>query len=82
MPVNGLLWLIWSFILAYTISKLLPKFSFKETIVLAWLSAFVMMWFTLYNLQTLPLPLLLFAIPLSFLEVFVAGVIIKKLSKS
>lgn len=42
---------------------------------------FFMMWITVYNLQTLPLDLLLFAIPLSVLEVLFAVVIIKKVSK-
>jgi hypothetical protein len=79
LPINGILWMIWSFILAYIIFKLLQKFSFKETILLAWLPAFLMMWITIYNLQTLPLILLLFAVPLSLLEVFIACLIIKKI---
>ncbi len=81
LPLNGILWMIWSFALAYFIFKLLQKFSFRESIVLTWLSAFLMMWITMYNLQTLPLALLLFAIPLSFLEVLIAAVLIKKILK-
>ena len=78
-PLNGILWMVWSFILAYIISRLIQKFSFKETIFLSWLPAFLMMWITIYNLQTLPLQLLLFAVPLSLLEVFVAGIFIKSI---
>jgi hypothetical protein len=77
LPINGILWLIWSFGLAFLIFRLLKKFSFKETILLSWITAFVMMWITTYNLQVLPLGLLLFAIPLSLFEVYVAGRIIK-----
>ena len=78
LPVNGVLWMIWSFVLAYMIFRLLERFSFWQAIGLVWLSAFVMMWITLYNLQVLPMGLLMFAVPLSLIEVAVAGVIIEK----
>lgn len=78
LPSNGVLWMVWSFLLAYIIFELLQKFSFKKTLVLAWILAFVMMWIPLYNLQVLPLSLLLFAIPLSIIEVSVAGIVVKK----
>ena len=81
LPLNGIFWLIWSFILAYVIFKLLQKFSFAEAMILAWLTAFVMMWLTIYNLQVLPLALLWFAVPLSMVEVLVAGWIIKSFNK-
>jgi hypothetical protein len=77
-PVNGVLWMIWSFILALVIYQLLDKFSFIQTLIVAWLAAFVMMWITIYNLQVLPLMLLLPAVPLSILEVIIAQVIINK----
>jgi hypothetical protein len=81
-PVNGILWLVWSFALAYVLFRLMEKFSFTQAIFLAWLSAFFMMWITVYNLQTLPLGLLIFAVPLSLLEIFVAAYIHQKFSKS
>jgi hypothetical protein len=79
LPINGMLWTVWSMFLAYMIFKLLQKFSFKETAALSWLTAFVMMWITSYNLQVLPISLLLFAVPLSLLEVAVAVFLIKKI---
>ena len=75
LPFNGILWLVWSFILAYVIIELLKYFSFLHTLLIAWLAAFVMMWITVYNLQVLPLKLLLAAVPLSLLEVVVAELI-------
>jgi hypothetical protein len=81
LSINGILWLIWSFGLAFLILKLLEKFSFKETIFLSWISAFLMMWITTYNLQVLPVGLLIFAIPLSLFEVYVAGKIIRYFKK-
>ena len=81
LPLNGILWIIWSFLLAYVTFRLLQKFSFRDALCLAWLAAFVMMWITIYNLQVLPLRLLLAAVPLSLAEVAIAGVILKKMEK-
>lgn len=79
LPINGFLWMVWSLLLAYILTRLLRRFSFTEAVFIAWLAAFVMMWVTVFNLQVLPLVLLIFAIPLSLLEVAIAGIIIKKL---
>jgi len=78
LPVNGILWMAWSFGLAYVIFELLKYFSFKQTFFIAWLSAFVMMWISLYNLQVLPIRLLAVAIPLSIAEIMIAEFIIKR----
>jgi hypothetical protein len=81
LPVNGILWVIWSFILSYFIFKLLQKFSFIETMFLTWLTAFMMMWITIYNLQVLPPMILIFTTPFSLLEIWVAGIIIKRITE-
>lgn len=82
LPVNGILWMVWSFGLAFIIYKLSQKFSFRETLWIAWLSAFPMMWIVAYNLQVLPLGLLMAAVPLSLIEVAVAELIMFKLFKT
>ena len=79
LPLNGALWMVWSFILAYAIFFLLRHMSLKRAMLLAWLTAFVLMWVTAFNLQVLPVKLLMAAVPLSLLEVAVAGLIIKTL---
>jgi hypothetical protein len=81
-PFNGILWLFWSFILVFLMFVLLKKFSLFETIAISWLFSFVLMWIVVYNLQVFPLRILIFSVPLSLLEVFVAGVIIKNLMKN
>jgi len=80
-PVNGILWMVWSFLLAYLIYKLLQKYSLRETIILSWIPAFLMMWITIYNLQVLPVSLLLIAVPLSVLEIYVSVLILVKFWK-
>ena len=77
-PLNGVLWTVWSFLLAYLIFSFLEKYSFQKTIWLSWISAFLMMWITIYNLQVLPIILLLFAVPFSLIEVVIAILIIKR----
>lgn len=77
-PVNGFIWFVWSLVFAVIISKLLSKFSRRETLIIAWVVGFLMMWLTLFNLQVLPIALLIFAIPLSLLEAWLAIVIIKR----
>jgi hypothetical protein len=79
LTINGILWMLWSFIFAYVLFRLAMKFSFWETIILGWLVGFVMMWIVIYNLQVLALELLIFAIPLSLIEVIIAVLIILRI---
>ncbi len=79
VPVNGILWTVWSFVFAAVIAKLLTKFTFLETVGYAWLAGFVLMWISLYNLQVLPRGLLYFALPLSLLEVAVAAYLVHRI---
>ena len=80
LPINGILWTIWSAIVAYVLYELMAVLHFKKALVFTWLLAFPAMWIVVYNLQTLPLKLLWAAIPLSIVEVYVAGLIIKKIT--
>jgi hypothetical protein len=82
LPLNGMLWVMWSFIMAYILHALLEQFSFLKAMILAWLACFVMMWIVVYNLQALPLLLLTAAIPMSVLELVIAQLIIVKLTKT
>ena len=75
LPLNGIIWMVWSFILAFLIYWLLQKYTFTQMLIFSWLAAFVLMWLTLFNLQVLPLQLLIVAIPFSLVEILVAGFI-------
>ncbi|MFO1034283.1 MAG: hypothetical protein U1E15_09500 [Hyphomicrobiales bacterium] len=77
-PLNGVLWLVWSMIFACIIQQLLSRFSFGRSVAMAWVAGFPMMWITLFNLQVLPLGLLVFALPLSIVEVLVAALILTR----
>jgi hypothetical protein len=79
-PVNGAVWGIWSMLFAITIYMIAKKFSLFPTTLVAWLAGFVLMWLVTGNLGVLPYGILIYAIPLSLLESFIAAWIIKKLS--
>lgn len=78
-PVNGGLWGVWSLLFAAAVSVIAKKFTLFQTTLLAWFVGFVLMWVVVGNLGVLPLGLLPFAVPLSFLEAFGAALIVKKL---
>jgi hypothetical protein len=79
-PVNGAIWGIWSLLLAMVIFILAKKFTLVETTFISWIVGFVLMWIVIGNLGVLPYDILYFAIPLSFLEAFIAAWIVVRLS--
>jgi hypothetical protein len=78
-PVNGAVWGIWSLFYAIAIFFIAKKFTLVQTTFLSWFVGFVLMWLVVGNLGVLPYRLLLYAIPLSLLEAFLAALIIKKI---
>ncbi len=81
-PINGAVWGIWSLCFAISIFIIAKKFSLLQTAILSWFVGFVLMWIVIWNMSVLPTRLLLFAVPLSLLEAFLASFIIKKLTGS
>jgi len=80
-PINGAVWGFWSLCFALAIFIISKKFSLLQTSILSWFVAFVLMWIVIWNMDVFPLGILLFSIPLSLLETFLASFIIKKLTK-
>jgi len=79
-PINGAIWGLWSLLFAIAIFIISRKFTFVQTALLSWFTGFALMWVVIGNMGVLPGGLLLFALPLSLLEAFVASLIIIKLS--
>jgi hypothetical protein len=78
-PVNGAIWGLWSLLFAVSIFIVSKKYSLLQTAAYSWFVGFVLMWVVIGNLGVLPYGLLLYALPLSLLESFVAAYIIRKL---
>lgn len=79
-PINGALWGVWGFVFAGMIYLLSRQFSLLNTVIIGWVMGFVLMWITLWNLSVLPIGLLVYAVPLSLLEVLVAAYLCKRLA--
>lgn len=79
-PLNGAVWGLWSLMFAIVILIISKKFSLIQTTLLAWFAGFWLMWVVVWNMGVLPLQILIFAIPLSLLEVFLASFIMHKLT--
>jgi hypothetical protein len=80
-PLNGAIWGIWSLLFAISIYIISRKYNLIQTALISWFYGFVLMWVSLGNLGVLPFSLLVFAIPLSLLEAFIASFIIHKLDE-
>ena len=78
-PVNGMVWVLWSFMLAGLVVVLLRRVRFVEALITAWCAGFVMMWLVIGNLAVLPLGILAVAVPWSMLEVAVAALIVRRI---
>jgi hypothetical protein len=74
-PINGAVWGLWSLCFAIVIFIIAKKFSLLQTTFLSWFAGFVLMWIVTWNMSVLPIGLLLFAVPLSILEAFLASFI-------
>jgi hypothetical protein len=79
-PINGAVWGIWSLCFAIAIFIMAKKFSLFQTTLLSWFVGFILMWIVIWNMSMLPTGLLLFAVPLSLLEAFLASFIIHRSS--
>ncbi|MFY8020155.1 MAG: hypothetical protein ACOVP1_03110 [Bacteroidia bacterium] len=79
-PENGMIWGLWSMVYAAVLFVLMKRFTLQESFLLGWVIGFLMMWLVIGNLGVLPMNLLIFAIPLSLLETYLACLIIQKLS--
>ncbi len=81
-PVNGAVWGIWSLVFAICIYIVSRKFNLLQTTFLSWVVGFVLMWLVVGNMGVLPFEILFYAVPASMVEVFLASLIIVKMSAS
>lgn len=79
--INNAMWGVWSFLMALVIVYLTTRLRLLETIGMVWITAFVMMWVVIGNLNVLPYSLLVYAVPLSLLEVAVAVLLSRMIQK-
>ncbi len=76
---NNMVWALWSFVFAGLIYWATRRMKIWEAIGFMWLAGFVMMWLVTGNLAVLPYGILVFAVPLSIIEVILAAFIVVKI---
>ena len=81
-PINGAIWGIWSLCYAILIYITSKNHTLLQTTLISWFFGFILMWLVIGNMNVLPFAILPYAIPLSFLESFIASYIIKKSSST
>lgn len=79
-PINGAIWGLWSLLFAIAILVISRRFTLAQTTGLAWFVGFVLMWVVTANMAVLPMGILIFAVPLSFLETFLAALAITRVA--
>jgi hypothetical protein len=80
-PVNGMMWMVWSFLMAGTTFAISRRFNVPQTTLIAWVMGYVMMWVVIGNLSVLPVGTLPIAVPFSFVEALGAAFICRKLAR-
>jgi hypothetical protein len=80
-PINSIVWMLWGFILASIIFILSKKFKPLQTAFISWLAVFVILWIVLWNIDMLPINILWYNIPLSFIEIYIGVLICNKVSQ-
>ena len=79
-PVNGMMWMGWSFLAAAVVFAVSRRFGLWQTTFIVWSAGYVMMWLVIWNLLVLPLGILPVAVPFSFVEALGAAFICRKLA--
>ncbi|MBM4270772.1 MAG: hypothetical protein FJ139_01235 [Deltaproteobacteria bacterium] len=79
-PENGMIWVAWGFLFATAIYFISRKFNLMHTTLISWFMVFVLMWIVTWNLNVLPIAILIYAVPLSLLEALIGAYICKKIS--
>jgi hypothetical protein len=77
-PVNGAIWGLWALIFVTVLSLLTTKFNALASALISWVIGFVLLWLAMWNMGILPSGLLYWAVPWSFIEVFVAALICRR----
>jgi hypothetical protein len=80
-PVNGMMWMVWSFLIAGATFAISRRFSLWQTTFIAWTMGYVMMWVVVWNLSVLPLGTLPIGVPFSFIEALGAVIICRRLAR-
>ena len=78
-PLNGAVWALWAFVFVAFLTLVSTKFDVISSTIISWSLGFVLLWVAVWNMGILPSGLLYWAVPWSFVEVYVAALIISRI---
>ena len=78
-PVNGLVWVIWTFIFCAVLTTLNMRFNALRSTIICWVTGFGLLLIAMWNIGILPKGILYWAVPWSFVEVYVAAFICNRI---
>ena len=78
-PVNDAVWVLWVFIFVTCLTWLITQLDVLKSAIIAWMIGFVLLWIAMRNMGILPKGILYWAIPWSFIEVYVAAFISRRI---
>ena len=78
-PLNGAVWVLWAFVFVAFLTLVSTKFDVISSTIISWSLGFVLLWVAVWNMGILPSGLLYWAVPWSFVEVYVAALIISRI---
>lgn len=74
-PINGIVWVAWIGIFVCVLAYVSTRFNALASTLITWPLGFVLMWITMINLGVFPIKILYWAVPWSFVEVYLAALI-------
>jgi hypothetical protein len=77
-PATGAIWALWAFVFVAFVVWLTTKFNLIKSTIIAWVLGFVLLWLAMWNLGVLPKGILYWAVPWSFVEVYIVAIIAKR----
>jgi hypothetical protein len=78
-PLNGAVWALWAFVFVAFLTQVSTKFDVISSTIISWSLGFVLLWVAVWNMGILPSGFLYWAVPWSFVEVYVAALIINRI---
>lgn len=78
-PINGAVWALWVFIFVAVLAWLTIRFNILMSTIISWVNGYVLLWIAMWNMGVLPSGLLWWAVPWSFVEVYIAAFMCKRL---
>lgn len=80
-PINGAVWGVWAFIFVAVLAWSTKSLDTLKSTIICWVCGFLLLWIAMWNMGVLPNGLLYWAVPWSFVEVYIAALICNRIMR-